>query len=445
MMAADVREPGDNENVNIRRIFVSPPFRACGRCGAAALGVLSVAPRGLQRECLECGAREAEELPAVQKRVLYLDQNVISNIAMLLDATSDAHARVQADSFWKDFYGALSRAVNLQLVACPDSIHHHIESATSSDPSHGSLRDVFRHFSAGCSFRGHTEIVAHQAAAMLVASLGGGAPEYPDRASVIDGDLTGWNERHRIDVRFRRTKEFVDGLREQRADERDAWKRIADRWKASSQAFDEIRRAEAMAYGPAIFRSWWDYQRKLLSPEALLDPALVFPPEAAYVIVQLLEVLRHRGADDGAQFKSLSAFLASESLAAIPYLRWKSGLYAALARRFQSGQKRIPSGGTFTDVQMIASLLPYSDAMFLDKEMASLLDEEPLRSEVAEHGVTILSLRDRDAALDYLRGLEARVTPEHVARVKSVYGEQCLEPWMGLVDGERNRRESGSR
>lgn len=277
---------------------------------------------------------------------------------------------------------------------------------------------------------------------MLVASLDGVAPAYPDRASVIDGDLTAWNERHRIDVRFGRTQEFVDGLRQQRAVERDAWKRIADRWKDSSQSFDEVRRAEALAYGPSLYRSWWDYQKSLLSPRALLDAELVFPPESAYVIVPLLEVLRSRGVDEGAELKVLGEFLASEGLDGIPYVRWQSGLYASLARRIQSGQKRIPSGGTFTDVQMIASLLPCSDAMFLDKEMASLLDEEPLRSEVAEQGVTILSLRDRGAALDYLRGLESGVTPEHVEIVKGVYGEQCLEPWMGLVDGERNGRES---
>jgi hypothetical protein len=160
-----VRENGHNAYVNIRRIFVSPPFQTCGCCGADALGVLSVSARGIQRECLECGAREAGDLPAVQKRVLYLDQNVISNLAKLLDKTSKAHARVQADPFWKPLYGALYRAVNLQLLACPDSIHHQVESLTSSDPSYSSLRDVFKHFSAGCSFRGHTEIVSHQAVA----------------------------------------------------------------------------------------------------------------------------------------------------------------------------------------------------------------------------------------------------------------------------------------
>jgi hypothetical protein len=160
------------------------------------------------------------------------------------------------------------------------------------------------------------------------------------------------------------------------------------------------------------------------------------------MIVQLLEVLRSRGIGEGEQLKVLGEFLASEKLAKIPYVRWQSGLYASLARRIQGGQKKIPSGGTFTDVQMIASLLPYSDAMFLDREMASLLDEEPLRSEVARQGVTVLSLRDRDAALDYLRGLEKDVTPEHVDFVHGVYGEQCLEPWMELIDGERNRRES---
>ncbi len=431
--------------MNVRRVFVGPPFRACPTCGAEQEGVLSVGERSYTRECLGCRATRAIDLPPVSKHAIYLDQFVISNVAKLLDTTCKSHVRVKADSFWTEFYGALGRLVTLQLAACPSSLHQMMESMVSEDPSYQSLRDVYEYFSGGLSLPGHQDILSAQAAALLVAQFDGAEPIFPSRGSAIEGCLDGWVDRARITVSFGRPAELVEGSKAELKQAEDAWTRIAERWRTSTETYEETREAEARDYGPALWRSWMQYQMSLLQADPNAPAALFLPPAAAYTIVQLQEVLRWKGVDGGKQLEVLAAFLHSPGFAKLPYVKWQSGLFAGLARRLRAGQKRTPSRGTFTDVEMIASLLPHCDAMFLDKEMASLLDEEPLRTEVARLGVSILSLRDRPAVLRYLTDIEAQARAEHVALVKDVYGESCLDAWMERLDGERNRRDSEPR
>lgn len=96
--------------------------------------------------------------------------------------------------------------------------------------------------------------------------------------------------------------------------------------------------------------------------------------------------------------------------------------------------------GTYTDVATIAALLPFCDAMFLDREMAGLLREEPLRREVEKYGTRIFSKADDAAFTEYLHEAEAGCTPEHIDAVKDVYGLDSLEPWMGLIESRKADR-----
>ena len=57
------------------------------------------------------------------------------------------------------------------------------------------------------------------------------------------------------------------------------------------------------------------------------------------------------------------------------------------------------------DVNAISAYGPFVDAMFLDNECASLLREEPLRSEI-KLNAEIFSATSGDAFLRYLKDLE---------------------------------------
>jgi hypothetical protein len=95
-------------------------------------------------------------------------------------------------------------------------------------------------------------------------------------------------------------------------------------------------------------------------------------------------------------------------------------MFAAFARRIGSGQRKF-TRGFMTDVQAIAAYAPYVDAMFVDKECAALLAEEPLRSQL-NYRAQIFSYGNCEAFLDYLRALERQATPAVRQYAKRIYG-----------------------
>ena len=67
--------------------------------------------------------------------------------------------------------------------------------------------------------------------------------------------------------------------------------------------------------------------------------------------------------------------------------------------------------------------------MLLDNEIAAYLREEPLASEVARYDTMIFSPNKMNAMMEYLHGIEAAASREHLARVREVYGPR----WGGTL------------
>lgn len=119
-------------------------------------------------------------------------------------------------------------------------------------------------------------------------------------------------------------------------------------------------------------------------------------------------------------------------------------LYASLARKVRAGRQKPFNRGTVTDVNAIASLLPYCDAMFIDNEMTGYLGERPLSEEVARYGTKIFSPNSKDEFLAFLEHSETQADPMHLRMVKHVYGDRWLQPYMNVIGhrrAQRNRRQ----
>jgi hypothetical protein len=102
------------------------------------------------------------------------------------------------------------------------------------------------------------------------------------------------------------------------------------------------------------------------------------------------------------------------------------------------------------DIDMISALLPYCDAMLLDQECRSLLQEPEVKSRLG-FTTSVFSLRNRAEFLEYLDSIEASAGPEHIAKVLEVYGEGWLQPFTSLYTykdnsargNEKNPEEDG--
>lgn len=99
--------------------------------------------------CGNCGLRVEHELPSIRKKIIYLDQFLLSNIL------------AKKEDRWQEVHKRLQWLIYLQVVACPYSDIHHDESLVA-EHSHSQLKDLcqgleyyFYHYT---SIRKHTSL-----------------------------------------------------------------------------------------------------------------------------------------------------------------------------------------------------------------------------------------------------------------------------------------------
>lgn len=155
----------------------------------------------------------------------------------------------------------------------------------------------------------------------------------------------------------------------------------------------------------------------------------------------MLRILEeHKISDPTEQLKKVGEYLQSPHFLRLPFVRLSSMLYAAIELKAPS-LKSPPNKGTTTDVTLIASVLPYCHAMFVDNGMAGYLREKQLRGEVAHFGTRIFSPKSKTVFLSYLDELETEADERHLKWVKMTYPTKLLnEPFMNVVAHGKRRR-----
>jgi hypothetical protein len=157
----------------------------------------------------------------------------------------------------------------------------------------------------------------------------------------------------------------------------------------------------------------------------------VLGPPAVTTIRALNSVFQEHNVPQEEVLSRTIEFLISPTMKEVPFNKISSMLYAALARKAAGGRKKQPGQGIVNDIPMISVLLPYCDAMFLDKECYSYLNEEPLKSEL-DYKKKLFSLTNRDEFMDYLDAIERSAPKMHISKVAEVYGDSWLTPYTTL-------------
>ena len=105
--------------------------------------------------------------PAHFKKVVYLDQFVISEIVNAIDPHAKAHARV--DPFWRQVFEVLERVSKLQLVVCPWSPIHRDESLLSGRFER--LQQLYEHLANGVRFDHPSSVEQRSGSGFKVSSV----------------------------------------------------------------------------------------------------------------------------------------------------------------------------------------------------------------------------------------------------------------------------------
>lgn len=96
--------------------FVSAPYIKCPDCGSDTFGVLMIGNHQYSRRCITCWYDGRFPLPKLKKKVIYLDQFVISNMMKQLDPDSSESKKGPHAKFFQDLFETLDRACKLQLL-----------------------------------------------------------------------------------------------------------------------------------------------------------------------------------------------------------------------------------------------------------------------------------------------------------------------------------------
>ena len=157
-----------------------------------------VSSRTLSCRCRSCWHTETARLPAIRKKVVYLDQMAYSNMAKTLDPVWAAERRPQA-AFWSRLFDALERAFKLHLIVCPKSVIHEKESVLARQPT--MIRALYDHFGNGVEFEHPVIIHQHQLTRALRAALAGRPADYAvPRGKILSRAPNAWLERIRVSV-----------------------------------------------------------------------------------------------------------------------------------------------------------------------------------------------------------------------------------------------------
>lgn len=380
-----------------------------------------VAGNRLQRRCKDCREGVTEHLPALDKRVIYLDQNAMSETYKV--AAGVRRAGAAHEKFWTDLNSQIQRLVLLQQAIFPDSDLHSSETIVFRDAE--VLRVAMRRIGAGVSFVNSDEIDRRQHWAYADAYMAASQPRpvldfAVDR--VLVGDRNTWLPVISVQANPDMAR-FADGLREDRAKINEAMRGLVEQWNREKPAFVDVLVEELAGCGQKHRRGYAAalvrYQQAALAGDlngimnAAHHPMVMKQMDLAIKFGQL-------GFDASDSLLLTIAFWDWSVLQEQPVHRISAYLFAAMARKAANGQKGFSRGMT-SDVSAIATYAPYVDAMFVDNECAALLSEKPLRDEL-KFKAKIFSLNSADAFLQYLADMEAATPAAVRAFAEHIYG-----------------------
>lgn len=412
--------------------FVHAPFVQCPDCGKEKLGVLMICDRHYVRRCINCWFDQSLPLPPIQKRVVYLDQLVISNMMKELDPASGPAAKGTNNGFFRTLFERLDRLKKLQLIVCPESPVHLEESVV--DPRFKNLRRVFRHFSHGLGFKS-PDTIFH---AHLLAAFRGWLRDVPPEPLSGDFAFTGnrnvWNERFRIDLNFT-VSGFATSLKNISDSRTKHLREVCERWQeAPTFSFQAAFENELRTIVQEPRRVYSEYVARLAVEEGGRVPvglAESFPMSVANLITQMLAEVDEDNA--GVRFDKVAQFFDSEAARSISFARITALFWASLARDVRAGRKpeNFPTASLYNDVDVAAGYAQFCDAMFVDKQISHLASQAELKSELAGC-CRLFSFRkgEADQFLDFLAKIEAEASPAHLQKVAEVYGPDWPTPYV---------------
>ena len=425
------------------RDFIKPPYQICPNCKSNQYGVLNIFDTHYTRRCKNCWHTKSYTLPQIHKKIIYLDQFSISNMMKAINPATINHQKGRIGSFWRNLFEKLDILCKLQSIICPYSDIHTQESVVYQ--YFQELRRMYESLSCNICFKDLNSIQLSQIYEHARWWINGKKEPYrPNlkRNKVFFSPVDVWSDTYFLSVNFRITDKMLDEIRKTRERTFLAMKEVFKQWQDDSDKdFNFWFKEEILGFGKSVIKQYSDYLSHRIKIRMGLEfPNLdaFIPPQCTHLIHILEGLFKKEGIKDKELLDKTFEYLQSPTLGLIPFNRISAMMYAAIARRAaHGGQKKPPNQGTSNDIDVISTLMPYCDAIFIDKECHSILNEEPLRSEL-KFDTQIFSMKNRNRFIEYLEKIKQEIPNEHIKIIHEVYGENWIKPFTQMYQFKNN-------
>jgi len=166
------------------------------------------------------------------------------------------------------------------------------------------------------------------------------------------------------------------------------------------------------------------------------DPATLYSSPALEQWRHIRTTIERTGLTDEAEIRrTIVDFICSDAFLNTPYNRISVLLWAGIAMLAVNGKKTAPTASIMTDIDNIAALMPYCDAMFLDRECAGLLRSIPA-AHALPFSTKIFSRANEVEFFQYLSDLETNAEPQLWSCGKEIYGDNWPAAYTTMYDDE---------
>jgi len=423
------------------KMFINKPYIKCSSCKKEnCFGVLMINPNHYTRRCLECRHDETYTLPELNKKVIYLDQFVISNMMKAINEKLGKTGKV--DKTYLKMFETLDTLVKMQLIVCPDSHFQRQESLLSF---YTALKRMYEHLSHGTTFYDRLTIERFQVDEGFKASIK--KEDFDWKSLGIDdvllGDRNEWQGRFLITVNSQIKQQEINDFQSLRLKIHEQVKNLFEGWKKDkNKSFNDYFRGNLPVYGHRIVKSYIEsimqYMQvslgiKTLTPEEMI-PVMMGEESIIFSTLQ-----RHlpAGEKDDEKLKAVISYLQSNKTHILPFNEIYSALWASIAYQAETGGRTTPPNiGMVNDIEMVSTLMPYCDAMFIDRDMHSLLNFGGVKRVITKYNTKIFSLSNKEEFFNYLTEIKNNASKNHTEIIKEIYGKDWPSPFFEMFQRE---------
>ena len=395
------------------------PWSRCARCDEQTFGFLSGGDHSIVWRCSRCQYRVVEPLAEVDKKVVYIDQFVFSELFKLKAGT---RREDKLTPFWKEVDALLHRVVHLQQAVLPHSNIHHAETVVSAWPRE--LREAYEAMGGDIRFEDTSNVQMREIVEFATAYFEQRDPNLSFAVDdILEGERNKWLPNIRVVVGMDYSQ-FAAGTRRRRKSSGISVNQLIDGWRAQGLSFNEVLSIELNAYYDSriqALKAWRDHYERA---EATGDVMAIMNQSMSHIcreLSMLEHLFKKAGIPDDSHDIARNSFWQWERNAEMSFGRILAYMFAALAGQVKAGRKKGVSAGFMNDIEAIAAYAPFVDAMFIDKECALLLTQGRPAKELT-YRARIFSLTNREAFLEYLRELEAQASEEVRGHAQIIYG-----------------------